>query len=237
MTKRERVRYEALLRVRDFGNAHADLFPESSLGGQAFAKVTQATAQIDAHVVAKPLAAADGQHSKAVARAAVTEAMQAIANTARGLVETAPKRDRKLRMPKRTADVAVLQAGRRFVGEAEAVRDQLLALGLPPAWLTKLREATDDLEAAMQKRRSGREAVSAAQKGIAAALTLASSALRTLDIVVPNTIAHDPVLVGAWERDRRVVEGRPKHDTVTPTRTAEAPAPADATNAALPKAS
>ena len=50
-------RYEMLVRVRDFGDAHADLFQESSLAQQTFAAVAEVV-QLNAHTVSKLSAAA-----------------------------------------------------------------------------------------------------------------------------------------------------------------------------------
>ena len=47
MTRQQRFKYEMFVRVRDFGAAHAALFPEASKGGQAFARVLAAVAALD----------------------------------------------------------------------------------------------------------------------------------------------------------------------------------------------
>ena len=50
MKKQQRFKYEMFVRVRDFGAAHAALFPEATTGGQAFARVLAATAAIEEHL-------------------------------------------------------------------------------------------------------------------------------------------------------------------------------------------
>ena len=60
MTRMEMRRYGMLGRVRDFGQAHRDLFPESSVGGQAFATVAAAVAELSDHAVAKMSSRARG---------------------------------------------------------------------------------------------------------------------------------------------------------------------------------
>ena len=50
MTKSQKARHEMFVRVRDFGAAHTQLFPESSTGGKSFQQVTAAVAAIDAHL-------------------------------------------------------------------------------------------------------------------------------------------------------------------------------------------
>ena len=46
MTKEQRFKYQMFVRVRDFGVVHAALFPEASKGGQAFARVSKAVAEV-----------------------------------------------------------------------------------------------------------------------------------------------------------------------------------------------
>ncbi|MCC7010717.1 MAG: hypothetical protein IT184_18040 [Acidobacteria bacterium] len=208
MKRIDRVRYEMLLRVRDFWNVHRALFPESSAGGQAFASVAQAVAGIDAHLTSKALAAKEGRRAKAAARAALTRIMRRIVRTGRGLKRTLPDQENNLEMPTRSSDVALLAAARLFIGEVEANRDRLVYLGLPPDVTTSLRDATDAFERAMRGRRTGRSDLAAAKAGFTSALALGLDAVRTLDIVVVNALEQDPVLLAKWERDRRVVGGR-----------------------------
>jgi hypothetical protein len=49
MTRQQRFKYEMFVRVRDFGVAHAALFPETSKGGPAFARVWAPAAAVDEH--------------------------------------------------------------------------------------------------------------------------------------------------------------------------------------------
>ena len=50
MDRSNRFKYEMFVRVRDYGIAQADLFPESTKAGQRFAEVAAAVAAINAHV-------------------------------------------------------------------------------------------------------------------------------------------------------------------------------------------
>ena len=219
MTRHERVRYEMLLRVRDFGTTHRGLFPESSSGHKAFATVTRAVEQIDTHNTARDVAVRESHVNKTARRKVILDRMRRIARTSTSVaVESGALL--QLKMPKRSSDVAVSAAARTFLTQAEAYHDQFVALGLPATCLTDLREALDAFEAAMTDRRLGRAGVAAAQAGIKAALTTGANAARTLDVVVLNTVGHDPSLVAAWQRDRRIVEGTtkatPSSDTATP---------------------
>jgi hypothetical protein len=215
MTRTIRVRYETLLRVRDFGTAHRALFPESSPAGQAFAAVAQAAAEIDQHATAKILVVKEGREATAATRRVILKRMAAVARTARGLRKTEARSGQKLLMPGRTSDVALIATANAFLQEAEPNAEQLRLLGLPATCLTELREALTAFTEALGERRAGRRRTAGATTGIDAALTRGFEALRTLDIIVPNTVENDPVISAQWERDRRVVGGTKKATPVT----------------------
>jgi hypothetical protein len=206
MTRRERIRYEMLLRVRDFGKTHRELFPESSHGGKAFATVAGVVDGIEAHAQTKLLAAKNGMNAKKVARETMRQRMRVIARTARGVLHLAPSGNRKFVMPLYRSDVALLTAARAFVREGEAVLEKLLELDMPRHCIEELRAAANAFEAAMQGRRAGRSGVAASQAGISTAIARGAHAVRTLDVVVLNVLENDAVTLAAWRRDRRVVD-------------------------------
>lgn len=216
MTRREQVRYEMLLRVRDFGANHQDRFPGSSPGGQMFAALAGTVAEIDTHATNKLVTVREARRLKTDRRKLMLERMQAIARTSRAIRTESGSRLR-LEMPDRTSDIAIVRAARAFLQETEPYQDQLLPLGLPASSFTELRAAADAFEAAMTERRTGRSGVAGAQAGIKAGLALGADTARTLDIIIANTLGSDPVAVAAWNRDRRLVYGRRKTPAVTAT--------------------
>jgi len=219
MTRKERTRYEALLRVRDFGAAHVELFPESSRGGQAFAEVGAAVEAFETSATSKIGAAKDGRREKAVARAAVKDAMRAIARTARSVRPRLSKGENKLLMPDNTSDAALLRAAEDFVKEGTKNAELLIALGLPSTFVADLVKAVDAFEKARTERHSGRRSVRGAQIEMTAALSRGAVALATLDAVVINLIGKDPGLSAAWDRDRRIVgdKARKRNIPAAPT--------------------
>ncbi len=134
-------------------------------------------------------------------------------------------------MPRRVSYVGLLAAARSFLAEAGECRVELDALDLPAACLPDLGQAVADLEAALAARREGRGQTAAASAGIREAFTNGSRAIRTLDIVVPNTLGSDGVTAARWARDRRVITGDPKGAP------AEAPPETEQSQEVLPKAS
>jgi hypothetical protein len=235
MKKTDRIRYEMLLRVRDFGNAHRDLFPEPLSGHQAFVTVVRVISEIDAHTTARLIAARETRKDQAARRKVILARLQTIARTSRSVTQTSGALMR-LRMPRNQADTALVAEARLVLTRAEAYHDQFVSLGLSTTCLTDLRQALDAFEAAMTDRRLGRAGVASAQAAIEALLTEGSNAARTLDVVVANTAANDPALLAAWERDRRLVAGKSKRDAaIEPSAPAQPDAPAATpTSAATP---
>ena len=93
-------RYEMLVRVRDFGTAHPHLFPPSTLGDQAFATVAAVVTQLSEHAATQLSGrgtAREGTTSKAVAREALREDLDAIIRTARAVALDMPGTDDKFR--------------------------------------------------------------------------------------------------------------------------------------------
>src|SRR5262245_54490968 len=110
-------RYEMLLRVNEFGLAHAELFPPTTLGGQAFAAVRTAIEQMDDHAAASAYgrgAARSGTTSRAIARKALREHLDAVSRTARALALDMPGLDDKFRPPRGCGDSTLLIAARAF---------------------------------------------------------------------------------------------------------------------------
>src|SRR5262249_24340431 len=120
MTRMEMRRYAMLARVRDFGQAHRDLFPESSVGGQAFATVAAAVAELSDHAVAKMSSAREGIRAKTEARHGLIERLEAIARTAHAIAVDRPGFDDSFRLPRQHSDEALVTIARVFIQDAEA---------------------------------------------------------------------------------------------------------------------
>src|SRR5262245_13682022 len=68
MTGRETRRYEMLARVQHFGTTHRGRFPESTVGGRAFATVAAAVARLRAYAEARMSISRQSAVAKSVAR-------------------------------------------------------------------------------------------------------------------------------------------------------------------------
>lgn len=225
MNRSQRVRYEMLLRVRDFGATYADRFPESSGAARAFAEVARLTAMIQEMDAKRIVAVREGQRARVDQRKLMLNRMKAIVRTSRAIRSATGSRLR-LAMPNRRSDTTMVLAARAFLHETEPYQDQLEGFGLPAAYLTELRSTADVFEAALKARRAGRSGVAFARAAITAALGEGADLARTLDVIVHNLIGHDPAAMAAWTRDRRLVTWRGDAPATVATEPASAGGPA-----------
>lgn len=236
MDRSQLARFEMLQRTRDFGTAHRERFPESSPGAAMFATMAAIVAEIDALATSKIVIVREARRVKADRREVIVDRMRTIARSSRGIRSEsgAPLR---LNMPDRTSDAAIVRGARAFLQEAERYQDQLIPLGLPATYFAELREATDAFDAALKQRRTGRSDIAAANAGIKAGLERGMETARLLDIIVANAAGKDPVVMAAWNRDRRLVGARRARTTepATAATTPNAAEPASPTTAATPE--
>jgi hypothetical protein len=204
MTVKESRRYEMFVRVREFGEKYGHLFPASSVGGQAFAALAAATAELGTHAASKMFTAYEGTTAKAATRAALKEQLEAIYRTARAVAATTPGFDDRLHVPNRRADSAVLTVGRVYLREIEPLKDTFVAHGLPESFVADLKETVERFERAIRGREAGKNEQTAAQAGVDSAIAAGLAALRTLDVVVANQLRKDPAALAVWTRDRRL---------------------------------
>jgi hypothetical protein len=221
-------RYRMLVRVRDFGATHRELFPAAGTGARLFAAVAKAVDQLSTYVTTEASGqdkAREGARSKAAARQALWQALDAIARTARAI--DMPGLGARFRMPSARNDHELATAAGSFGRAAAPLKTQFLAHGMPKTFLADLRTALEAFERATQDRLAAREASAGAKAGIATALEAALLALTRLDAVVLNTLRDKPMRLAAWTSARRVAKVRARGD--------REPAPADATPATTPE--
>lgn len=199
--------YEMLVRVRDFGATYADRFLPSSLGGQAFAKVkaaVDARSQHAASLMSGGGTAREGTTSKAVAREALRDDLDAITRTARALALDTPGIDDKFRQPRGSGDQTLLNAARAFARDAAPLVPQFLAHDMPPDFLEDVDKNMAEFENAIRDREVGKDMNVAAHASIDSAMEAGIDAVRRLDAVVPNRLRDDGAAVAVWERARRI---------------------------------
>ena len=206
-------RYRMLVRIREFGAANKELFPATGPGGQSFAAVSKAIDQLSAFVdvqAAGQGASREGAVSKGAAREALTGALDAIARTARAF--DAPGVAGKFYLPSARNDHELATTARLFAQEAEPLKAQFVAHGMPKSFLAELGHTLDAFERAAQDRLAARETSAAAKAGIGTAMEQALAALTRLDAIVANTLRDDPTRLAVWAAARRVARVRTSGD-------------------------
>jgi hypothetical protein len=143
MREIETRRYEMLVRVSEFGEAHSHLFPESSLAGEMFATVGEAVTQLSAHTVSKMSTARGGTSTRALARRELRDRLEAIGRTAREIGATTEGLEDKFQLPATPTDLALLTAGRLFARDAEEFKTHFIAHAMPETFLADLVIAPD----------------------------------------------------------------------------------------------
>jgi hypothetical protein len=204
MTTLETRRYAMLARVRDFGEVHRDLFPESSEGGQAFATVAAAVAQLATHTRSKLTSTRDGRQAKVAAREALRDRLDAIMRTARVIAEKTPGFDDPFHLPRKQDDESLLLACPLFLDEAEAKKERFVGHGLPATFVTDLKVLVDHFMEAVRSVATAKERTKVARKGIAAAQLSGLAAVRQLDVIVVNQLERNPEAMAHWEEARRI---------------------------------
>lgn len=191
MTKRQYRQYAMLVRVRNFGDAHKEPFPEGSEGSKAFGVVSAAVTQIDAFTKAKLTARRLSKKEKLAAKLALAARIGTIARSARVMAKSVVGADAKFSLPTRQSDVAVLQTGRLFLGEAGAVKDAFIRCGLPATFMEELEQAVATLEQAINGRSTRKTDAVVAQKGIRSTLKKGVDAVGSLDVLVANAFGRE----------------------------------------------
>lgn len=203
MKRPQWLKYEMLMRVRAFGLAHQDMFPEGSVAREALALVLQATKEVEEYLDARVRARADAGKVKAATRRAVHHRMKVIVQTARRSNRHATGQT-VFRLPTNKSTASVLSTARVFLTEAERQQSAFTRLGLLPAFLQAFRADVDALQQAVNGRHASRSDLNAASAGIAKAIERGFEAARDLDVIVGNAIRDNPAQFAAWQAASRV---------------------------------
>lgn len=194
-------RYEAFLRVREFGAAHAAQFPQNSFGAEKFGALGAVIAGLDAHAstqVAGRNTAQQGTTSKAAARDELRRDLEAISRTARSMAFDTPGLEDKFRLPRVLKDQELLSTARAFTVEAQPLAAEFARRGLPADFLADLASDIESFEQAINQKTDGRAAHVAATAAIDDLIEDGVKHLRQLDAVVRNIFADDPAALAAW---------------------------------------
>lgn len=221
MEDADRRRFEMLVRVRDFGASHTAAFPNNSRGAELLAALDKTVSELDAHAAAQTSgksSAQTGTQSKAAARAALLEDLEAIRRTARAIALDNPSFANNFRLPRgRLNDQQLLATARSFATDAAPLKADFIHNELPADFLEDLNADIESFEQATNAQNRSTDAHVAATEAIDAAIERGLNTVRQLDAVVRNKFRDDAATLAAWTSASHV-ERAPKHKkTATPT--------------------
>jgi hypothetical protein len=102
----------------------------------------------------------------------------------------------------------LLNAARALARDAERLRKEFLAYGMPKDFLDTLQGGIRRLEEASRHRTAGVSAHVAARAEITRTMKAALAAVCRLDAVVANRFKNDPAALTMWRRVRRLTPAR-----------------------------
>ena len=203
MNTDKRVKLEMFGRVRKFGVANRDVFPDESVAGKRFGQLAAEVKIIEEQLARQAVVRAEARKIKLGTRQSAMAYMKAVASAGRraSVGDTAPH---PFRLPSRRAATVVLASARMFMAEAERRKDRFADLGLPPTFLPDFAKAVESLAAAVEVQQDSRAARSEARATIDAALRRGMAIVADLDVTVPATLRDDPGRLAGWSGARRM---------------------------------
>lgn len=194
-------RYEAFLRMREFGAARAAQFPPNSFGAEKFAALGAVIAGLDEHATTQVSGlntAQQGVTGKAAARDELRRDLEAVSRTARIMAFDTPGLEDQFRLPRGPKDQDLLNTARAFAVAAQPLAAEFTRRGLPANFLADLASEIEVFEQAVNRKTEGRAAHVAATAAIDDLIEDGMKHLRQLDTVVRNIFADDPATLAAW---------------------------------------
>ncbi len=162
---------------------------------------------------------------KDIARRVLLARLQAISQTARVLRQDNSALVQQFEVPAPATDQTLLNTGRKFARDAEALSSHFIAHGMPATFLTDLNALVDRFDSALRDRSLGSEARRAARLSTKATVAAGLAAVRSLDAIVNNHLADDEVTRTVWKRERRIVYPNRTGATAPPAPVQAAPEP------------
>ena len=226
MLRAQRLKYEMFVRVRNFGVASRDVFPEESAAGKKFEQLAGQVKVIEEQLVRQGQARAEARKIKLITRKTARDYLKAVASAGRraAIDEVGPH---PFRLPERRAATVVLATARLFMEEAEERKEKFAELGLPPAFLTDFAKAVDNLAEAVTKQQDSRAARHKARGTIDAAVDRGMKIVGDLDVTVPASLRADLGRLSEWFGARRMDQPGDANPDTPPVNTSNPAGPVE----------
>ncbi len=217
MEIRDARRYNMLVRVKEFGSKHADLFPVGSAGATTFAELGFLVDRLNSHAVSQSSGRTNAQKGavgKAAARVALRDAVHAIVKMARGMAVANPEIGATFQRPVNRSERALVTRAEQFVISAAPFAAAFVSCGLPGTFVADLQGKLDAFGASSKAHTTAKQAHITARKDITVTVASALAALQQLDPIVEYRLGNDPGLLAAWRSARHVEQ--PARHSATP---------------------
>lgn len=194
-------RHQMFERVKNFGADHANDFAPNGLGGQLFTDLGGIVSQLENYAAAEVSGVGttrEGPVTRAAAREALRDDLEAISRTARAMAEDTPGIDDQFRLPGANDDQALLKAARAFAVDASPLSAQFISHEVPADFLADLGIDIANMEAAISQQASWVGDQVAANAAIDETIDVGNAIVRKLDAIVRNRYANNPATLAEW---------------------------------------
>jgi hypothetical protein len=208
MEDRHHRNREMFLRLKAFGASHTDI-PATTVWPQLLTDLNSVIANLDGHVSSEEVgkgAKLAGTTTRAAAREALREDIEAIVRTARIIGETKLGFDDKFRMPRGDNDQAMLDLARgiaAIVAEA-AVKAEFISHAVPSDFVEDLNGDIIAMQAAIGDQSEGRAGVKSAGVSIDETDAKGMKTARAMNVIVQNFFRNNAAVLAEWETARHV---------------------------------
>lgn len=211
-------KYEAFLRVQEFGDNHAARIPTETIANELFTRLDEIIEQTNKHSSAQSSglrAAREGGTVKEVRRAALHALLKSISRTAKSL--PTPGMSDKFRVPSRLKDQDLLSLARSIAADAAPIRVEFVRRGLSANFIDNLSTLIANFEQAVDQMIQSEETRIAATAAIKDLVKAGMDVLRQLDPIMRNVFVDDPAMLASWGSARHIERtSRPKRSGNTP---------------------
>ena len=205
MRQRERNFYDMLVRVAQFGADHAADFPAASLGGENFAAVNEALADVRRNAATQTSGGIENAvATKAALREAIREKLRLIVRTARAIALDKPAIAGLFQMPAGRNGPALVATARQLAATVSQFATDFGDYGLPANLAADLGADLDAFEQTLNEKAAAQGERASATAGIDANLDNGLNAARRLDALVRNRYLADASKLAAWQSARHV---------------------------------
>jgi hypothetical protein len=194
MNDNENRKHQMFARAQQFLASRASEFGPTSLVKQYATDLGGIIDELDNHAAVASSGtgtARQGTVTRALARAALREDLEAINRTARAIMDERPGLNEKFRLPRQFNDQHLLDAARAFAADALPLKADFIAHELPGNFIEDLEADILALEGTIDDQSGGIGHRVAAGAAIDDAMERGAVIMRRLDAIIRNKYAND----------------------------------------------